>query len=167
MKQQKRIYICRLLTVAWMVVIFCFSAQPSEASSETSSAVGEIICSALVPDYRNLPEETRQAYAARIDHPVRKCAHATEYAVLGILLFLALEKMRHPRSRFLWSWGIGAAYAATDEFHQLFVSGRSCQLTDVCIDAAGCLIGVLLVKVIVERLIPRYHIPANPYNPEL
>ncbi len=35
-------------------------------------------------------------------------------------------------------------YAATDEFHQLFVSGRSGQLRDVCIDAAGAVIGICI-----------------------
>ena len=39
-------------------------------------------------------------------------------------------------------------YACTDEFHQLFVPGRSGQITDVMIDTLGGSIGVLIISVI-------------------
>ena len=38
----------------------------------------------------------------------------------------------------------GVAYAMTDEIHQLFVPGRSCQVTDVLIDSAGVLFGSVI-----------------------
>ena len=41
------------------------------------------------------------------------------------------------------AWLIGTAYAVTDEFHQSFVPGRSCELRDVVIDSCGVLTGVL------------------------
>ena len=41
-----------------------------------------------------------------------------------------------------------AAYAATDEFHQLFVPGRSGQLKDVLIDTAGGALGLGLLALI-------------------
>ena len=41
------------------------------------------------------------------------------------------------------AWLIGTAYAVTDEFHQAFVPGRSCELRDVVIDSCGVLTGVL------------------------
>ncbi|MBP1587980.1 MAG: VanZ family protein, partial [Clostridia bacterium] len=40
---------------------------------------------------------------------------------------------------------IGAFYAVTDEFHQLFVEGRGGTTEDVLIDSAGVLFGVLVV----------------------
>ena len=53
--------------------------------------------------------------------PVRKCAHAGEYAVLGALLcLLALEQ----RLSVGIALAAGALYAAGDEFHQRFVPGR-------------------------------------------
>ena len=39
-------------------------------------------------------------------------------------------------------------YACTDELHQLFVSGRSGQFTDVLIDTLGALFGCLLLLMI-------------------
>ena len=40
-------------------------------------------------------------------------------------------------------------YACTDEFHQLFVPGRSGEFTDVCLDTVGATFGILLVMIIV------------------
>ena len=35
-------------------------------------------------------------------------------------------------------------YACTDEFHQLFVMGRSCEMRDVLIDTLGSFVGILI-----------------------
>ena len=48
----------------------------------------------------------------------------------------------------MFPWGIATAYAVTDEFHQLFVPGRSGQMTDVMIDSGGALVGLLALHVI-------------------
>ena len=48
----------------------------------------------------------------------------------------------------LAAWLIGTAYAVTDEFHQSFVPGRSCELRDVMIDSCGVLTGVLLATLV-------------------
>ena len=42
----------------------------------------------------------------------------------------------------------------TDEVHQLFVPGRSGQISDVILDSAGALAGVLVLSV-VRKLIKR------------
>jgi VanZ family protein len=72
------------------------------------------------------------------DIVLRKCAHATEYAVLALLLFRAL-------GRELPSFVVGIAYAATDELHQEFVRGRHASPFDVAMDAAGLALGLLLL----------------------
>jgi VanZ family protein len=43
---------------------------------------------------------------------------------------------------------IGMIYAATDEFHQGFVDGRSPKAMDVCIDTAGTFMGALFIMII-------------------
>jgi VanZ like family len=68
---------------------------------------------------------------------LRKLAHATEYAVLGLLLVRAL-------GRPLLSFAVGTAYAVTDEIHQAFVPGRVGSPLDVAIDAAGVAVGILV-----------------------
>jgi VanZ family protein len=72
------------------------------------------------------------------DTVLRKCAHASEYAVLAVLLYRAL-------GRELPAFLIGLAYAVTDELHQEFVRGRHASPFDVSMDAAGLALGLLLL----------------------
>jgi VanZ like family len=72
------------------------------------------------------------------DVVLRKCAHASEYAVLSLLLYRAL-------GRELPAFLIGLAYAVTDEVHQAFVTGRHASPFDVSMDAAGLALGLLLL----------------------
>jgi VanZ family protein len=72
------------------------------------------------------------------DEVLRKGAHLIEYAILGILLFRALE-------RELPAFLLGVAYAITDEVHQHFVQGRHASPFDVAFDAAGVALGLLVV----------------------
>jgi VanZ family protein len=71
------------------------------------------------------------------DTVLRKGAHVTEYAILGLLLLRAI-------GRELPALLIGIAYAITDEVHQHFVSGRHSSAIDVAIDSTGVLIGLLV-----------------------
>ena len=73
------------------------------------------------------------------DLVLRKCAHATEYAVLGFLLLRAI-------GRELPAVLAGVAYAITDEVHQTFVPGRHGAVYDVAIDAVGVLVGVYALR---------------------
>ena len=68
------------------------------------------------------------------DTVLRKGAHATEFAILGLLLVRAL-------GRELPALLVGVAYAATDELHQHFVRGRHASPFDVAFDAAGVALG--------------------------
>ena len=129
----------------WMIVIFSFSAKVAEDSEEMSRSVGMLIGKAVIKEYKEWPGKRQAAFAAKIDYPVRKAAHASEYALLGILLTGAIMDIRKPWKRQLLAcFLIGAAYAASDEFHQLFVPGRSGQIRDVMIDGAGVAAGIIL-----------------------
>ena len=132
-----------------MVLIFLFSAQPGDRSDETSLSVGGVIGQIFISDFEQWTPEEQFAFAERINHPVRKLAHATEYAVLGGLVaaMFGAYGLRGWR-RLGVAWGCTALYACTDEFHQLFVPGRSGQLADVLIDSSGALAGVLLCLLI-------------------
>lgn len=48
----------------------------------------------------------------------------------------------------LWIGLIGILYAATDELHQYFVPGRSCDFTDWLADIAGLACGALIIYII-------------------
>jgi VanZ family protein len=75
-----------------------------------------------------------------LDLVLRKLAHAAEYALLTLLWAWALR----PATRLNVALAalIALGYAASDEFHQTFVAGRSGTPADVLIDAVG--VGVAL-----------------------
>jgi VanZ family protein len=73
------------------------------------------------------------------DYVLRKLAHTTEYAILAMLIVRATGS-------YAWALALAAAYAATDEVHQLFVRGRHGSPVDVGIDTVGALIGLAFLR---------------------
>lgn len=142
-----------ILLAGWMAVIFSFSARPADESEQMSHSVGKMAGKLLIPDYHTWSEQRQEEFAARIDYPVRKGAHMTEFAILGMLLSLAAgtvnerqENAGTDRRRAAAVVMAGILYAVSDEVHQLFVPGRSCQVTDVMIDSCGVILGVFFVE---------------------
>ena len=81
---------------------------------------------------------------------VRKAAHFTEYAILGILL--ALEFANYVKGwfrRFVEPVMTALTAAVIDETIQLFVEGRSGQVSDIWIDTAGAALGILITLAII------------------
>ena len=156
--RQKAAYILSaVLVITMLCVIFRFSA----ADATHSSHLSEGMCIRLVRELsavfpQQFPEEKLVKVAEAIEYPVRKCAHFTEYAVLGITVNLYLwmcYRMEMLLGRkiklFIWAFIIRAEifcalYACSDEFHQYFVPGRSCKFFDVCVDSTGAFFGALL-----------------------
>ena len=77
------------------------------------------------------------------DTVLRKLAHISEFAILAGLVTYALGRRRWQLELALM---ISAAYAVSDEIHQLFVRQRVGSIIDVGIDVAGIIIGLLLYK---------------------
>lgn len=144
-----------LLAVFWMAVIFRFSGQRAQVSSEISGSLSYRLAG-RVSEWCSFGwgEETLLRYADLWEHPLRKAAHMTEYAILAGL-FLGNFFQYSIRRKYFPAWLCSTCYAATDEFHQLFVEGRSGQVTDVCIDSIGALLGlcvIYLMLLLVQRL---------------
>ena len=99
-----------LPVVIWAAVIFAFSSIPSLGTG-----------------------------LGAWDTILRKGAHLTEYAILGILLMRALGSE-------LPAFAVGFAYAVTDEIHQHFVRGRHASPFDVAFDATGLALGLLVYQ---------------------
>lgn len=156
------------LILLWMVVIFFFSAQNSNASGKLSSGFLQRFIFIFLPE--SLTEDS--GFVHQMSFLVRKCAHMTEYAILAILLLMQIRlygwlTVQAPRLN-LSAWActfslqallttaVVFLYAASDEFHQLFISGRSGQAADVLIDTCGGLLGVLLYFLI-ARIRKNHH----------
>ena len=85
-KRKKVGIIWLTITIIWMVVIFSFSAREADESAAMSHSVGKEIGRLVIPEFRSWSEDKQEQFAEKIDFPVRKCAHASEYAVLGVLI---------------------------------------------------------------------------------
>ena len=88
-----------------------------------------------------------------VDHFVRKLAHFTEFALLGMMLrsffAAAMNRGRQLLSRCtLLAVCLCAMVAGMDEYLQQFSPGRSCQLSDVALDSSGALMGILVVELL-------------------
>lgn len=148
------LWLCTLLTAAWMCLIFWFSSRDATESGNMSSSLLHGLLSFFWPGWKLKSAAEQQQIFDSLHIVLRKCGHFTEFAVLGILLRLNLLQIPklHTSCRQKPSFGTGYAlpallalfYAGTDEFHQRFVAGRSCELRDVCIDFGGACTGLLL-----------------------
>lgn len=152
--QVKKIILWCLIPL-WMGIIFFFSAQNSNDSSHLSSSFLQHIILVFLPE----KTASNTDLLKQLSFLIRKCAHMTEYAILAILLLMQIRlygwltaQTSRPKLsvrtftfllQALLTIGIVVLYAASDEFHQLFVSGRSGQATDVFIDTCGGLFGIL------------------------
>ena len=146
-----------LLTAAVMVMIFAFSTEDAEHSDRTSGLISRRVLSIIHPEYEQLEESRQKLLYDDMQHIVRKCAHFTEYMVLGLMLRLCLESwfgrtVRKSRSLTIAGFCGGTIYACTDEFHQLLIEGRSGQWSDVLVDGSGVLLGVLIAALLIRRI---------------
>src|SRR5205823_7408981 len=98
-----------------------------------------------------------------LNYILRKAGHSSEYF---ILLALALRAFQSGRPELRWyspiaALALCAGFAATDEFHQLFVSGRTGNMRDVLIDLTGSVVSLSIillwfaVKAVERRLLHR------------
>ena len=71
--------------VMWMGVIFYFSAQTGEESSEMSGGIIHLAARLLWRDFDSLPLLEQTGRLQSLTFVVRKGAHFTEYAVLAFL----------------------------------------------------------------------------------
>ena len=134
--------------------ILAFQKQDGEESTGLSYKAADIILTvcdkAGLVDYN---DNNRDSMIESVQFPIRKAAHMTEYAVLSVLIMLALivDGLKGTRLPVI-SAIIATVFAATDEFHQRFVPGRYGCLRDVLIDAAGSIIGLMIAYVIYKNM---------------
>ena len=150
----KRIYFDRafsaLLLLGWMSLIFMFSAQTGDTSGNTSGSIVDVIINMFYPKFNTLSPAKQLDIIEFWQIIVRKTAHFTEYAILGVLCANALRTFKINTIVF-WtaSVSICVLYAISDEIHQYFVPDRACRILDVCIDTAGAVSGIAFFVVFV------------------
>lgn len=131
-----------MLTAAWMCVIFLFSAQNGTQSSALSGRITTWVLSLL--GYNALTADGEAALQVA-EFVVRKLAHFSEYAVLGMLLAGLVSAYQKAKGWYVFAAAAALLYAALDEWHQGFTPGRMPAVRDVLIDFSGALTGILLI----------------------
>ena len=123
-----------------LMVIFIFSN--SAASASTSNGMSLTVSEWVRPVLNTVGLHPETDF---LNFVIRKLAHFSEYALLGVLIGLAYRLQP-------WSWMKGKVallpffiIPVLDENLQRFSSGRSCELRDMLIDSAGMAVGMMLV----------------------
>ncbi len=144
----KTFWVKLALVVLMLLFIWGNSLLPATASSRESGFVLRF-AEPVVAVLQRLLEG--RGVSLSEDVVVRKLAHFSEYAVLGVLM-LALLIRPGLRSRPAASAGLCLAAALLDEGIQLFSPGRGASLRDVALDFAGACVGIALAALIVGLL---------------
>jgi VanZ family protein len=152
--EEHRILATLILVLLVMAMIFGFSAQTGEASGRLSDRIARFLVQLVSPDFDTWTAAMQEEICSIVGLVVRKAAHFTEYALLGLCLMLHLDAIGKKiviKLPWLISWGIGTLYALTDEWHQGFVGGRHPAILDVTIDSCGVAVGVLVLVLLLRR----------------
>ena len=136
----------------WMALIFIMSNQKDVQSEISSNLVAEIIYQIYSHIFTNVIDVS--TFMSKYVGPIRKLAHFSEFAILGILVYINIEEYRKDKV-FVYSLLFTILYAISDEIHQLFVEGRYCSIGDMLIDSLGALTGILIFHLIKNRWIKK------------
>ncbi len=152
MKRKIVFVIFLALLIAWMSVIFGFSANDAETSTDQSNVVTELLLRIFTPGFEELDAAGQRELIGRYDGLVRKLAHFASYAALAFLMYFTIGSIHDLpfkvfRAAFI-SLPICVAFAIGDEYHQTFVDGRAGQFKDIVIDSSGSLLGVAVAMAI-------------------
>ena len=125
-------------SILFMIIIFWFSHQTGTESSGLSTYIVNWLENHL---HIIVPELI-----------IRKMAHMGEYALLTFTFIYGFSKNKFILQKvLLFSLSATFLYACSDEFHQLFIVGRSGQLADVMIDTTGGIIAIGLFYFIKKK----------------
>lgn len=155
MKKRTIRYSLLLLALIWMALIFGFSSQTGKESGGLSALIAEPLTDWLFRLVEGTTQVGKAALYSKVDHLVRKTAHFSEYAILGMLLTGVLRAFGVKKA---WlPLLLGALYAVTDEWHQMYSPGRTGKVMDILIDAAGVMTGVLIYH-FARKIWRRFHV---------
>lgn len=150
MKLKRVIY--TILLIIWMLVIFLFSNQTASKSQSASDKVASDIVDVVeVVTKNDIKESKKESIIENTRFIVRKTAHFTLYFILGIIVYLLLTSYNVKRP-ILYSILFCLLYACSDELHQLFSSGRTAKVMDVCIDTFGSSVAIIIFSTITKLL---------------
>lgn len=154
----KKIIISWILVILWMSTIFYLSSMNTiESNTKSKDVISKVVDKTITTTNKigvtskHPTKEKEQQLIDILNQPLRKCAHASVYLILSILLLNSLLISHNKfKKKYILTTILAILicflYAITDEYHQTFVLGRTGQFSDVLIDTLGGLIGCILYK---------------------
>jgi VanZ family protein len=140
-KSTKKVLLKYVAIILWMIVIFIFSSQVAKVSEYQSGLVMNLV-------------NTHGIHWTMFE--TRKFAHSFLYLILGILIYNVVKEYNLGTKRaILLSILLSLSYASFDEAHQLLVSGRSGQVSDVLIDTIASAVGIGAYNLAQKHIIKR------------
>ena len=131
-----------ILVIVWMGVIFSFSNEEATGSDKLSHNFIVRITKVVVGKKYNAKIEQKAMSYVTI---VRKTAHAFIYFVLAVLSFSLFKEYFGITSKtIIYTVFLCLCYSISDEFHQMFIAGRSGELRDVLIDCSSAILATFL-----------------------
>lgn len=150
MKKRKGNIFFQILALLTMAAIFYFSSQSGGESSGLSLKVTRFFSRILFFNFKTMTSEQQNIIVSGLHPFIRKLAHFSVYAVLGMCVYSFIVASGFKFSaKGLIAWICCILYAIGDEIHQNFVPARAMQFTDVLIDSAGALLGIFVASVLV------------------
>lgn len=133
-----------IITLLWVVFIFSFSLQNDQSSSLTSSGITQVVYDLFKSVFTTSTISLRD-----VSLFVRKSAHVFSFTVLIILVLRVTYNNLNAWK--IASWLFCLLIASCDETIQLFVPGRSGQISDVVLDMTGATLVLILFILLTER----------------
>ncbi len=134
------------MAICYFFIISLFSSHPAPVSSSESRPIVEksiqIVTDVVVAAGNEAPTLSKLV----VTQIVRKAAHLFNFAILGFLYCMAAYKTAKSKRIFVIFAAMlcGLIGAVIDEAHQLFVGGRSGQISDILIDFLGACTGCMI-----------------------
>ena len=155
----KKLIISWIFVILWAGLIFFMSSMDTnESNGKSKTIINDVVEKSVettnglgVTDKRPSKSKMEQVIE-KLNYPLRKVAHASEYFIFTILILIALKNSDvKGNKKFIIALVICFIYACTDEYHQTFVNGRTGQFSDTLIDTFGgfisCLMYALMMKI--------------------
>ena len=142
-RTRKQLTICITLLCVNLCFIWGNSLLPGEVSGAISGWLRQLLLGAA-------PEGPDTGHGL-----LRKLAHFTEFASLGLLLSWLFGILQR-KKWFVWSLLSGIAAASLDETVQCFVPDRGPAIKDVGIDTLGVCLGVVIIYIIRKQKKSKY-----------
>ncbi len=144
--------------------------QTTATTLGMSDGLTSVVLSTVWPGYSSMSPDEQAAVVESLQLPVRKAGHFSVCRVgsarlrdtspgSGASVFPGDSITRKIAPAAAGAVVIAFVYACFDEFHQLFVAGRSGQPFDVGVDIAGAFVAVA-IAVVVVRARERHHVSA-------